>query len=76
MSAGERLITIATYREPIEGALLQSRLEDEGIESYLIDGNMSATAWYLADAVGGAKVQVKSSDASRALEVLKSIHDS
>ena len=75
MSAGERLITVATCREPLEGAMLQSRLEAEGIESYLIDAKVSAIAWYLADAVGGAKVQVKSSDASRALEILESTPD-
>ncbi len=59
----ERLVTVATHLHVVDAAILQSRLEAEGIESYLIDGNLADVAWYLANAVGGAKLQVRAADA-------------
>ncbi len=65
----DRMVTIATHLNVVEAAILQSRLEIEEIDSYVIDGIISDVAWHLSNAVGGAKVQVRSSDAQRATRI-------
>jgi hypothetical protein len=70
----EKLVTIANFAfgpDPAsEAELARIKLEAEGISCFLIGKNFPATYWLLSVAERGIKLQVKQSDAKKALEVL------
>lgn len=70
----DRLITIANFAfgpDPAsEAELARIRLGSKGISCFLAGKNFIATYWLLSSADHGIKLQVKESDAKRALEVL------
>jgi hypothetical protein len=66
----ETLVTVAPYIHLIDAQFAQMKLESEDIESYLADENVILMYPLYSPAVGGIKIQVKSSDAVRAREVL------
>src|SRR5262249_36971047 len=53
-----RLVTIATFHEPVAAAMAQNYLEGEGIPSALFKEATMATDGRPAGAVGGIKLQV------------------
>lgn len=66
----DRLIQIAVFNHSIEAHLCKTRLESEGIECFLADEHLS----YLGPFAGesrGIKLQVRESDADRAIEILR-----
>jgi Zn finger protein HypA/HybF involved in hydrogenase expression len=71
----DRLITIANFDEPLEANLAKIKLESEGIKCFLAGENFVATYWLLSTADRGIKLQVKESEAKRALEILKTKED-
>lgn len=66
----DRLITIANFNEPLEANLAKIKLESAGIKCFLFGENFTATYWLAALADRGIKLQVKESEAKRALEIL------
>ena len=70
----DRLVTIANFAfgpDPAsEAELARIKLETEGISCFLTGKNFIATYWLLSGANHGVKLQVRQSDAKRALEVL------
>ena len=68
----EKLVTIATYADPIEANLAKIKLASEDIDCFLADENAVAVYWLAAGAMGGIKLQVKEADASKAAEILSS----
>src|ERR1035438_8068978 len=54
----DRLVTVATFHEPVAAALAQNFLESEGIPAALFDESTIATDWMLSTAIGGIKLQV------------------
>lgn len=66
----DRLITIATFDEPLKANMAKIKLESEGIGCFLAGENFVATYWLLANAERGIKLQVKKSEAERALKIL------
>jgi DNA-directed RNA polymerase subunit M/transcription elongation factor TFIIS len=66
----DRWITVATFSLPQQAHIARLRLESEEIDCFLIDENLVATDWLLANAVGGIKVQVREQDADRARSIL------
>jgi hypothetical protein len=66
------LVTIATYDLPAKADIERQVLEEEGIQTFLADDNIVAMNWFLANAVGGAKLKVAASNAPRAIEILES----
>jgi Zn finger protein HypA/HybF involved in hydrogenase expression len=66
----DKLITIANFNEPLEANLAKIKLESEGIKCFLLGENFVATYWFLSQADRGIKLQVKKSEAERALEIL------
>ena len=67
----DRIVTLATYMYPTEAYPLMSKLESEGIECFL-DGENTVTAMpFLSNAIGGIKLNIKNSDAEKALQILK-----
>jgi len=69
-SSPDDLVTIATFSHPTEAYLPKSRLEADGIPSFVADADTINTNWLYSTAIGGAKLQVREEDAQRALEIL------
>jgi hypothetical protein len=63
----EKLVTIATYSNPIDANLAKIKLASEDIDCFLAGEN--AVAIY-GSIVGTVKLQVRQSDVQRATEVL------
>ena len=68
----EKLITIATFNQPIEANIAKTRLASEDIECFLLDENATALGGELNYiATGGIKLQVRESDAETASAILQ-----
>jgi hypothetical protein len=63
----EKLVTIATYSNPIDANLAKIKLESEDIDCFLAGEN--AVAVY-GNIIGTVKLQVRQFDVERATEVL------
>ena len=70
-----KLITIATYTYPHEMAIMRSKLEANGIECSAKDEFTVQVHNFYSNAIGGVKLQVKETDAERALAILKENND-
>ena len=69
---GGRWITVATFLHPAQAHIARLRLEAAGVACVLLD-EMTAATNCLSLAVGGVKLQVRSSDAGRAADLLTSL---
>ena len=70
----EKFVTIANFimgPDPVsEAHLAKIKLEFEGIESFLVGENFVGTDWLASKFGSGIQLQVRSSDAARAIQVL------
>lgn len=66
----EKLVTVATYHEPIGAHLAKTKLESEGIECFLADEHIVRMYSWVSFALGHLKLQVKESDAEKAVAAL------
>ncbi|HLD36914.1 MAG TPA: hypothetical protein VJC37_09350 [Planctomycetota bacterium] len=66
----ETLVTVGQYINMIDAQSAQMRLESEDIETYMDDDNFIMLGPLYSPASGGVKIQVKSSDVGKALEIL------
>ncbi len=64
------IVTISTYSYPLEAEIARGKLESEGIWAFVADDYMVTMNWLYSTAIGGVKLQVKESDAQRALQIL------
>jgi hypothetical protein len=69
----DRLVTIATYHDPVAAALAKNFLASEEIPAVLFDESTVAVAWQLAGAIGGIKLQVAAIHVERAELLLAQI---
>jgi type III secretory pathway lipoprotein EscJ len=67
----EQLITIKAFLTPSEASMMKSLLEAEDMYCFLKDENSVVMMPYMANAIGGVKLQVRESDVVKAVEVLK-----
>lgn len=65
-----KLVTVASFSHPSEAELAKSKLESEGIESFVADAHTVQMNWLYSNALGGVKVQVWEADAAKAQEIL------
>lgn len=65
-----RPVKIASFVYPWEAHIAQSRLEADGIRSFVFDEGIVHANPLLSHAVGGVKLLVSPSDAERALSIL------
>lgn len=72
----DKLITIANFIEPFQADLARVKLESEGIRCFLAGENFAATYWLLSGADRGIKLQVRQSEAERALQILSAEEES
>src|SRR5688572_27420778 len=61
-----RWVTVATFWKPTDAQLARIKLESEGIDVVILDENLIATDWLMANAIGGIKLQVPEPDAAAA----------
>ena len=66
-------VTVGWYLHPIEAEIARGRLESEGIPAFLHSQNHSHLDWPITLALGGIRLQVPSSAAEEAKEVLESV---
>ena len=66
----DKLVTIARFDDPLMAHIAQAKLESEGIESFITDENIAGTYSLLSNTLGGVKLQVKESLASKAVELI------
>ena len=69
------LKTIVVFINPIEAHIIRGRLEAEGIPAFVIHEYHIWANWFFSNAVGGVKVQVNSTDATRAKEILSKLEN-
>jgi hypothetical protein len=67
---GEYLVTVAQFSSGMEAQLARTKLESEGIEAYLADEHMMSINPMYDFALGGVRLQTKSTDAEKALKIL------
>lgn len=65
----EKLVTIATFDQVIEAHFSRTKLQSEGIESFILDEYSAALVGF-PTSIGGIRLQVKESDAKIAIEIL------
>jgi Putative prokaryotic signal transducing protein len=65
-----RLVTIASFDTVPQAHLARNELESAGIRAVITDEETTGMLWHFANALGGAKVQVKDEDAERAVAIL------
>ncbi|MCY4781240.1 DUF2007 domain-containing protein [Sphingobacterium sp. UT-1RO-CII-1] len=64
------MVTLKVFDNPIDAHILKTKLESEGIHSYLFDENIVGINPLLNIAVGGIKLKVSSDDLEKALQLL------
>lgn len=64
------LVTLRSYRDPIEADVARAHLEDAGIPSVVFDDHLITAQWLYSVAIGGAKLKVDAADVMRANEIL------
>ncbi len=67
----EKLVTIAQYNHGTEAHIARCHLESMEIECYIQDEVLNSVDWLYSIAMGGVKLQVKSSDVEHAKEILE-----
>jgi hypothetical protein len=67
----EKFITIMSFTHPSELAVLRARLEAEGIEFLVLNELTTQVNPIYSNATGGVLLQVKESDLTRSIEILK-----
>ena len=71
----DRLVTIATFQDPVPATLAKNYLEDQGIPAILLDETTIATDWMLSSAIGGVKLQVAQIHVERAELLLNQVQN-
>ena len=64
------LVTLCSYRDPIDAELAKSHLESAGIPTVILDRHLVAIQWLYSNAIGGVKVAVDQDDLESARQVL------
>jgi predicted RNA-binding Zn-ribbon protein involved in translation (DUF1610 family) len=67
----EKLVSIASFPQPIEAHIAKGRLEAEGIMCFLGDEHIVSVHPFYSHAVGGVKLKVRTHDAEQATKILR-----
>lgn len=68
----DALKVVGTFGTALEAEVARGRLESEGIQGFIQDGNTVNANWMFSNAIGGVRLAVRSSDFSKAQSILKS----
>lgn len=66
-------VTVRTFLNLAEADACRAMLESEGITAAIADAATVGTDWFLGNAIGYIKLQVRPADAERAMELLQEI---
>jgi len=64
------LVTLCSYRDPIDAELAKTRLDHAGIAAVLVDQFLPSIQWLYSFAIGGVKLKVDESDFEAAITAL------
>ena len=64
------LVTLRSYRDPIEADIARSLLEDAGIPTIVVDDHLITAQWLYSDAIGGVKLRLDAADVVQASAIL------
>ena len=70
-----RLVTLATFTDPLKAHLMRTRLQAGGIECVVADENSIRMGEVVAGTLGYIKLRVQESDAERATQLLETLED-
>lgn len=70
-----KFFTLGAFEFPADVQIIKGRLESEGIEVFLKDENTINSDPLISGAIGGVKLQVKTSDKERALKIYNEIRN-
>ncbi len=65
----DKIKTIETFYDPYRAYIAKNLLENEGIESFVADGNVFPTHSFFSNE-GGIKLWVKVADCQKAIEII------
>ena len=65
------LVTLRSYRDPIDAELARARLVNAGIPAIVVDQYLVSIQWLYSGAIGGVKVKVDETNLGLAREVLR-----
>ena len=65
-----KLTTIAVYNNAIDAHLAKTKLDSEGIVSFIMDENLVSINPLLNLTIGGVKLKTNNNDAEKAKEIL------
>lgn len=68
-----KLTILRTFDNYVTAHIVKSKLEAEGIESFLIDENTVTMQWHIAHAIGGIKLKVAENDVEHANYILETV---
>jgi hypothetical protein len=66
-----KLVTIASFDNPIDAHIIKTKLESYDIECSLFDENIVWMKWYYSNAVGDIKLRINEDDVSDAIYILE-----
>jgi len=66
----DKLVTIDEFSNVYEADMAKMYIENEGMYVFLADFNIVAFDWFLSNAVGNIKLQVRTADVERAMALL------
>ncbi|HWV73087.1 MAG TPA: DUF2007 domain-containing protein [Pseudosphingobacterium sp.] len=69
------IVTLKVFDNPIEAHLLKTKLESEGIHSFLQDENIVSLNPLYNYAVGGIKLNIRSADLEMANQIIQEIEN-
>jgi hypothetical protein len=64
------LVTLRSYRDPIDAELARAQLDSIGINAVIVDQHLVSIQWLYSNAIGGVKVLVEQDDFDAAREAL------
>jgi hypothetical protein len=64
------LVTLCSYRDPIDAELAKAHLESAGIPAVILDRHLAAIQWLYSNAIGGVKIAVDQDDVQSARRLL------
>ncbi|MBS1796424.1 MAG: DUF2007 domain-containing protein [Acidobacteria bacterium] len=71
----DELVTVATSDHVVEAEFLRNHLEQQGFDVFLADENIVGAYNLLANAVGGIKIKVPSSEAPAAASFIENLRN-
>jgi hypothetical protein len=66
----ERIITLATYPNIIEASIVKGRLEDVGIESFIVEATVAHDVAVPGPNYGGIHLNIREGDKPKAFSVI------